>query len=158
MAAWEPRVNLSGARNAEQRVARLVAPVLAWAARVPGPQAIDIGSGNGSPGLVLAVLRPDLQLTLLEPRQKRWAFLREASRVLGRLDLQILRSRHDQYSGPAVDAVLLRALQLPGRELWPLLRPGGLWVQIGLPPREAESFAVEPDWAPDVHVLRRCST
>ena len=52
---------------------------------LPAPGAlVDVGSGNGSPGLVLALLRDDLSVTLLEPRQKRWAFLREASRRAGR--------------------------------------------------------------------------
>ena len=45
-------------------------PLVPWLE--PGPL-IDVGSGNGSPGLVLAVLGPVEDVTLLEPRQRRWA-------------------------------------------------------------------------------------
>ena len=89
-----PRINLTGARTAEERVAILVAPS-AGVGR-PGPGLLlDLGSGNGSPGLVLAALRPDLPVTLLEPRQRRWAFLREAARATGRADVDVRRCRHD---------------------------------------------------------------
>src|SRR4051812_3127442 len=90
VAAWNPRVNLTGAGTAEERVAILVAPVLAAVSLPEAGRVLDIGSGNGSPGIVLAALRPDLLLTLLEPRQKRWAFLREAARAVGRPDLDVL--------------------------------------------------------------------
>ena len=63
------------------RVALLVAPVLPLADLLEPGELLDVGSGNGSPGLVLALLRPRLDVTLLEPRQRRWAFLREAARA-----------------------------------------------------------------------------
>ena len=61
LAAWSPRVNLTGARTPEERVKTLVAPVLPLLALVPEGSVLDLGSGNGSPGLVLALLRPDLR-------------------------------------------------------------------------------------------------
>src|SRR4029079_12504316 len=84
LAEWSARVNLTGARSAEERVGLLVAPVLPARAWVKGPRLLDVGSGNGSPGLVLGLLRPELELVLLEPRLKRWAFLREALRRASR--------------------------------------------------------------------------
>src|SRR6185295_15498595 len=57
VARWSERINLTAARTAEDRVRLLVAPVLP---AVPVPEAgrlLDVGSGNGSPGLVLALLR-----------------------------------------------------------------------------------------------------
>lgn len=157
MAEWNPRINLTGARDAESRVMRLVAGIPAWAGRVRGPRVLDIGSGNGSPGLVLAALRPDLEVTLLEPRTRRWAFLREAIRVTA-VRAEAVRARHDAYDGGPADAIVLRALQLEPRELWPLLRPGGQWVQVGTAPAARGGFLPEPGWAPDVHVSTRCST
>jgi 16S rRNA (guanine527-N7)-methyltransferase len=94
---------------------------------------LDVGSGNGSPGLVLAALRPDLAATLLEPRQRRWAFLREAARAMGRPDIQILRQRHDQYAGPPATNVLVRALALPAAALAPLVAAGGQLLVWGRP-------------------------
>jgi 16S rRNA (guanine527-N7)-methyltransferase len=103
---------------------------------------LDVGSGNGSPGLVLALLRDDLEVTLLEPRQRRWAFLREASRRSGR-PVEVLRSRHDEYRGSPAATVTVRALRLPLSELRPLLAPGGRVVVFGTPPAEAPGFARE---------------
>ena len=88
------------------------------AAHLPAPgRLIDVGSGNGSPGLVLALLRDDLEVTLLEPRARRWAFLREAARAAGRAGIEVQRRRHDGYSGAPAETVTLRALALPLAEL-----------------------------------------
>src|SRR5206468_9503160 len=102
-------------------------------------------SGNGSPGLVLAFLRPDLPVTLLEPRQRRWAFLHEAARAGGRPDVEVLRSRHDAYAGGPAQTVVLRALALPLAELGRLVRPGGRVLSWGGRPLAADGFAAEPD-------------
>ena len=113
VADWNARVNLTGARTPADRVAILVAPVAPLARELEDGHLVDIGSGNGSPGLVLAVLRPDLSAVLLEPRQRRWAFLREAARAVGRPDVDVqapaprrLRrpacpERHAAGAGPA---------------------------------------------------------
>jgi 16S rRNA (guanine527-N7)-methyltransferase len=158
LAAWSERVNLSGLRTPAARVARLVADVLP-AAPLPGPgRLIDVGSGNGSPGLVLALLRPELAVTLLEPRARRWAFLREAARALARPDVTVLRDRHDAYRGPPAETVTLRALALPPAELLPLLRPGGLLLVFGRPPRVAPPLRLEPrPVAAGLHVVRRAT-
>lgn len=154
LAAWSQRANLTGAKTPEGRVATLVAPVLPLAALVGPGRVIDVGSGNGSPGLVLALLRPDLEVVLLEPRMKRWAFLREAARASGREDVTVFRGRHDEWAGPPADTVLLRALSLPLPELLPLTAARGRVVVLGGPARSARSFREEPG-PPGVHVYRR---
>jgi 16S rRNA (guanine527-N7)-methyltransferase len=155
LAAWNARVNLSGARTAEARVAILVAPVLAVAPLLDPGLLLDVGSGNGSPGLVLAVLRPDLPVILLEPRQRRWAFLREAARAVGRADVDVRRARHDGYDGPPAQTVSLRALALPAAELAPLVMAGGRVVSWGPAPADDERFRAEPSPTPGVHLRRR---
>ena len=148
-------MNLSGARSPEARVAILVAPVLAVAPLLDPGLLLDVGSGNGSPGLVLAVLRPDLPVTLLEPRQRRWAFLREAARAVGRPDVDVRRMRHDGYGGPPAQTVSLRALALPPGELVPLVAAGGRVVSWGPAPPADERFRAEPSPVPGVHLRRR---
>jgi 16S rRNA G527 N7-methylase RsmG len=139
VADWSPRVNLTGARTPGERVAVLVAGVVP-ARSLPAPgRLLDVGSGNGSPGLVLALLRDDLEVTLLEPRQKRWAFLREAARRAGR-EVEVLRARHDSYPGPPAATVTVRALRLPLRDLRPLVVPGGRVIVFGTTPREEPPF------------------
>jgi 16S rRNA (guanine527-N7)-methyltransferase len=115
-------------------------PVLKVAALPEPGRLIDVGSGNGSPGLVLALVREDLEVTLLEPRARRWAFLREAARAAGRSDVRVLRSRHDTYDGPPARTVILRALALPLEALAPLVAPGGRVVFFGGRPEQGGPF------------------
>jgi 16S rRNA (guanine527-N7)-methyltransferase len=79
LASWNARVDLTAARSDDELVDLMVADALVLASRVPeGASVIDVGSGAGAPGLPLAIARPDLRVTLVEPLQKRVAFLRTA--------------------------------------------------------------------------------
>lgn len=119
----------------------LVAEVLP-AVALPAPGTlVDVGSGNGSPGLVLALVRADLEVTLLEPRARRWAFLREAARAAGR-PVRVLRVRHDAYPGPPARTVTLRGVALPLAELAALVAPGGRVLVFGGRPRVGGPFEV----------------
>jgi 16S rRNA (guanine527-N7)-methyltransferase len=133
-------VNLTGARTPADRVALLVESVLPAAPHALPGRLIDVGSGNGSPGLVLALVRPELSVVLLEPRQRRWAFLREACRAAGRPDIDVLRERHDQYGGPAAATVTLRGLDLPLAALAPLVAAAGRALVFG------RRRSAEPGW------------
>ena len=162
VADWSRRVNLTGATTPALRAELLVSAVAPLAPHLLPGRLLDIGSGNGSPGLVLALVRPDVSTTLLEPRLKRWAFLREATRRAGRPDIQVLRLRHDGYLGPAAENVSLRAVRLPLEELRELVAPAGrLWV-LGEPHGDPTGWRAEPLPLPPgarAFVFRRdCST
>ena len=97
-----------------------------------GALVVDVGSGAGLPGIVLAVARPDLSITLVEPLARRTAFLSEAVTALG-LDatVTVVRGRaEDVVDGPpaGADVVTARAVapldRLAGWCL-PLVRSGG---------------------------------
>jgi 16S rRNA (guanine527-N7)-methyltransferase len=157
LAEWRRRVNLTGARNPRALVEELVQPAVAMADQPQPGRLIDVGSGNGSPGLVLAILRPDLQVTLLEPRVRRWAFLREAARVTG-CETETLRLRHDEYRGEPAQTVTIRALALPLAALAPLVVGGGqLLVLGGTPHPEGPFVAGTPRPLPKgiLHVFQR---
>jgi 16S rRNA (guanine527-N7)-methyltransferase len=135
----------------------LVGDVLPAAPLADPGSLIDVGSGNGSPGLVFALLRDDLEVTLLEPRARRWAFLREAARAAGR-GVRILRLRHDAYAGPPARTLTLRALALPLAELAGLVLPGGRVLVLGGRPEAGGPFAPTGEGAGlpgDVTVFRR---
>lgn len=158
LAEWGRRVNLTGARTPTERVTRLIARVLPAAGVPPSGSLLDVGSGNGSPGLVIALLREDLHVTLLEPRTRRWAFLREAARRAGRADIRVVRARHDTYPGPPARTVMLRALVVPLPELAPLVETDGLLVVLGRRPGLAGPFEPEVPMDPsreDLHIFRR---
>jgi 16S rRNA (guanine527-N7)-methyltransferase len=151
-------VNLTGARGPAERVRLLVEPVLPLLPLLAPGRLLDVGSGNGSPGLVLALLRPELEVTLLEPRARRWAFLREAARAAGRPEISVLRLRHDAYPGPPAQTLTLRALALPLSELSGLVAEGGRVLVLGRPPKGGPPFVAEGSSRASLHVFRRCST
>ena len=151
-------MNLTAARTPEARVSVLVAAVLPTVALVEGPTLIDVGSGNGSPGIVLGVLRPDLEVTLLEPRVRRWAFLREVVRLLGLPQTQVLRARHDDCRVGSARTVTVRGVRLALPELARLVEDGGRLLVLGATPKMAGPFLPEPAGSGGMHVFRRCST
>jgi 16S rRNA (guanine527-N7)-methyltransferase len=155
-------VNLTAARGPEERVALLVAEAAPVAALLqPATGLIDVGAGNGSPGLVLALLRPDLAVTLLEPRLRRWAFLREAARSAGRPDVDVRRERHDEYRGAPAAVVTLRGLALPLSGLRPLVERRGRIIVFGARPAAEAPFLQEARLTlprGEARVFRDCST
>jgi 16S rRNA (guanine527-N7)-methyltransferase len=102
---------------------------------VPRPAAlVDLGSGAGLPGIVLAMLLPDVQITLLEPMARRVLFLDECVRELGLSNVAVHRGRAEEVAGQfAADVVTARAVapldRLASLALG-LVRPGGLVLAI----------------------------
>lgn len=97
----------------------------------PGERVADIGSGAGLPGIPLALTRPDLHVTLIEPLLRRADFLEEAVSELG-LAVDVVRGRAEDKavleSAGEFDAVTSRAvasLDKLARWSMPLLREGG---------------------------------
>jgi 16S rRNA (guanine527-N7)-methyltransferase len=94
----------------------------------------DVGSGAGLPGLVLAVARPDLQITLVEPLLRRTTFLAEVVAELGLTHVEIVRARADALHGRRrFDVVTSRAVAPLDRLLgWsmPLVAPEGALVAM----------------------------
>jgi 16S rRNA (guanine527-N7)-methyltransferase len=103
----------------------LLAPLIPEGARVA-----DLGSGAGLPGLVLALARPDLEVTLIEPMARRVDFLTAACTSLGADRVTVVRGRAEQSAGrETFDVVTSRALApLPRLLTWsmPLVAPGGV--------------------------------
>jgi len=95
----------------------------------PDQVVLDLGSGAGLPGLVLAALRPDLTVVLVEPLLRRATFLSEAVVALELPQVVVRRARAEELAGTLlVDVVTARAVApLDRLAAWglPLLRPGG---------------------------------
>jgi 16S rRNA (guanine527-N7)-methyltransferase len=70
---------------------------------------LDVGSGGGFPGIPLAIVRPDLQWRLLEPRQKRVSFLKATAARLGLKNVEVIAARSDETPTSTSDLAVTRA-------------------------------------------------
>ncbi len=131
--AWSERVDLTAARDPDTLVDLLLADAALLASTDLSGSVIDVGSGVGAPAIPLAILRPTLTLTLVEPRERRAAFLRTSCGTLSRPDIRLLRSRSMEVEAGIADVALSRATLPP--PLW--LREGArlaehaVWVLLG---------------------------
>jgi 16S rRNA (guanine527-N7)-methyltransferase len=147
LAAWNAKIDLTAAKSPDELVDLMLADALLLARHEPeGETVVDVGSGAGGPGLALHLARPDLHVTLVEPAQKRVAFLRTASGQLsgvGAGSLRILRTRVEDLRGPRFACAVSRATFAP--EAWlelaaGLVAPeGAAWVLLARedPPKVA---------------------
>lgn len=107
-----------------------------------GASVADIGSGAGLPGLVMAIRRADLKVTLIEPLLRRTSFLEEAVGALGLTNVRIRRGRAEELHGVSqFDVVTSRAVAPMDRlARWslPLVRSGGSFLAMKGSSAEAE--------------------
>jgi 16S rRNA (guanine527-N7)-methyltransferase len=112
----------------------LINSALLGEAIAQGLDVCDIGSGAGLPGLVLALHRPDLQVTLVEPLLRRTTFLEEAVSALGLSNVEVVRARAEELHGKRDFAVVTSRAVAPLERLlgWsmPLVRQGGELVAM----------------------------
>ena len=126
---WNARTNLTAIRDPEEIVRRHFGESLFTATHLPPAQTLlDFGSGAGFPGLPIALLHPQLRVTLAESQNKKSTFLREAVRTLN-LSTEVWSNRAEAM--PPVhrfDIVAMRAVDnlktaLP--EAIARIKPGG---------------------------------
>jgi 16S rRNA (guanine527-N7)-methyltransferase len=132
--AWNAKMDLTAAKSAEELVDLVFADAAALFGAghlAQGGSWLDVGSGSGVPGLPIALLEPHVRVTLLEPMQKRVAFLRTAVGALG-INVEVVRGRaEDRPAGSTEVAIsratlpppewLLEGARLATREVWVLL-------------------------------------
>jgi 16S rRNA (guanine527-N7)-methyltransferase len=75
-----------------------------------GSRVVDLGSGAGLPGIPIAIARPDLEVVLLEPMQRRTRFLADCLEVLGLANVEVVRGRAESGVGRPADIVVARAV------------------------------------------------
>lgn len=101
----------------------------------PGSRIVDVGSGAGLPGVVLAIARPDCRVCLVEPLDRRVRFLAEVVEALGLSNCRVVRSRAQDVPDDVrgADVVVSRAVAPLGKLAgWcaGLVRPGGLMLAL----------------------------
>lgn len=118
LAFWSKRVNLTAASSPSELARRHYAEGFLAAGLLPaegGVDVVDVGSGAGFPGIPMAIARPDSSFTLLEPRERRAAFLAASARELGLQNLEVLCSRWEGVGDRRWEVVTMRALSLDPR-------------------------------------------
>jgi 16S rRNA (guanine527-N7)-methyltransferase len=106
---WNAAYNLTAIRDPKQMLVRHLLDSLSILPHVRSGKLIDIGTGAGLPGLVLAIARPDLQVTLLDSNGKKVRFLRQVIAELDIANAQAVQSRAESFEGQ-FDMVTSRAL------------------------------------------------
>ena len=132
LATWGIERGLIGPREGDRIWDRHIANCIPVSTLIPeGASVVDIGSGAGLPGIVIALARPDLRITLVEPLQRRTDFLTEVATELG-IDITVIRGRAEIVKG-SFGVVTARAVAPLPKLLnvsWHLLAPGGLFLAM----------------------------
>lgn len=150
---WGRAYNLTGTEGLEALVERHLLDSLAVLPWVPRTPLLDVGSGAGLPGLVLAIARPDWSVTLLDSNRKKLRFLRYVVRRLGLANVKVVDSRAEGFQPerrfPAVIARAFAPLPRLIATAGHLCAEDGLILAMKGPDPAAEIAAMEPGWTLD---------
>ena len=140
---WNARMDLTAAKSAEELVDLSfadAAAIFACGALAEPARWLDVGSGAGAPGLPISLFAPHLEMTLLEPMQKRVAFLRTAIGTLG-TRVNVVRGRVEELPDRTASVAISRATLAPDDWLAAGARVATdeVWVLLAreAPPRHA---------------------
>jgi 16S rRNA (guanine527-N7)-methyltransferase len=151
---WQRTHRLVGSVNPAWLIENVVLDSLCFLEALPTATArvADLGSGAGLPGIPIAIVRPELTMTLIEPRQRRVSFLSTVIRELGLAHAEVVPSRVQalgpDYTG-RFDAVVMRCAGEVGslrKSALSLVRRGGAVIvsahSAGPPPPGGERIVV----------------
>ncbi len=110
LASWNQHINLTAICGPQQAARRHYGESLFLHQLLPATDSlVDVGSGAGFPGVPVAVMRPESSVTLLESKNRKAAFLRQATRGMGNIEIQSCRL--SDWQGTA-EWALLRAVSV----------------------------------------------
>jgi 16S rRNA (guanine527-N7)-methyltransferase len=171
---WNATYNLTAVRDPAQMRVQHLADCLAIVdplRRHTGGGArslriLDVGSGGGLPGVVLALMEPAWDVSCIDTVGKKVAFIRQVASELALTNLHALHGRVEALAGPSYDVITARAFAaLPElvRLTRPRLKPGGVWMamkgrrpddEMAALPADVEVFHVEPLAVPGLDAER----
>jgi 16S rRNA (guanine527-N7)-methyltransferase len=167
---WNATYNLTAVRERGQMLTQHLVDCLAavppLARRAHGGRLLDVGSGGGLPGVVIAVLLPGWDVTCVDAVGKKAAFVRQVAGALRLPNLHAAHARVESLRGARFDVITARAftsLAELARLTTPLLADDGVWMAMkGRDPVEervaladsVEVFHVEPLTVPELDAQR----
>jgi 16S rRNA (guanine527-N7)-methyltransferase len=107
---WRRKVNLTGNLTPQDLADHALESLLGSDLILHGARVVDIGSGAGFPGMALAMARPDLSMTLVEPRGKKAAFLRHVARDSRLSNVSVVAVRIEEVGGQTFGVATTRAV------------------------------------------------
>lgn len=121
--AWNPRLHLTTIIDPERFANRHLGESFEVANRILATiiDVWDIGSGAGVPGVPVALVRPELQVVLVESNRRKAIFLEEATREIGLRNVRVLNERFDPESVPTGCCLVARAVEKMGKVVKSLL-------------------------------------
>lgn len=132
---WNVAYNLTALKDERQMVYHHLLDSLSLTPFVPdtAKTVLDVGSGGGTPGIPLAIYRPDLAVTLVDSNSKKTAFLRQAVIELGLNNVQVITERVENIQAIQFDSIVSRAFAELGdfvRLSQHLLSKNGVWLAM----------------------------
>lgn len=147
---WNRAYNLTAIRSAEEMVSRHLLDSAAVLPFLNGRTLLDVGAGPGFPGLVLAILKPGLEVTLLDSNGKKVRFQRQAALELGLDNVTPVQTRIEAFE-ERYDQVISRAFASLG-DFVALTRervvPGGQWLAMKGPAVDEELAGLPAEVTP----------
>lgn len=150
LAKWNRAYNLTSVRDSETMVTRHLLDALAILPHVNHESLLDVGTGAGIPGLVLAICRPRQTFTLLDSNGKKTRFVKQVVLELGLQRVEVVQQRAEQYRGafPQVCCRAFAALPDMLAVTAHLLAPAGRLLAMKSHATEAE--AVPAAWQREI--------
>jgi 16S rRNA (guanine527-N7)-methyltransferase len=146
---WNATYNLTALKDPAQMISQHLLDSLAILPWVNAPHILDVGSGAGLPGIVLAIARPELAVTLVDAVQKKTAFQQQAIIELGLKGVTAHHARIEKLAGryPCIVARAFAGLADFVALTEHLLAPGGRWLAMKGQRPDAELAALPNDIA-----------
>lgn len=170
LARWNRVYNLTAVREPgamrTQHLADCLAVIPPLARHGTAGRLLDVGSGGGLPGVVIATMLPGYDVTCVDTVGKKAAFVRQVAGDLALKNLHAVHARVEELRTPPFDVVTSRAFASLADLVTlsrPLLADGGVWLamkgqrpdaEIGALPAEVEVFHVEPLQVPQLDAQR----
>ncbi len=137
---WNATYNLTAVRGATDMVSHHVLDSLAAAAAIirargagAGKRLLDVGTGAGLPGLIIAAVSPEREVVCIDSVGKKTAFVRQATALLQLKNVTVLTDRVERLAGPAYDEIISRAFAALidfMKTTRQLLKQDGVWIAM----------------------------
>ncbi|WP_029147647.1 16S rRNA (guanine(527)-N(7))-methyltransferase RsmG [Methylophilus sp. 5] len=138
---WNKVYNLTAVRDPQEMLVLHLLDSLSVLPYIAPGNLLDVGSGGGLPGLVVAITRPDVQVTTIDTVQKKAIFMRQVKAELGLSNSTVVHGRVEAYQSPSpFNQIISRAfsdIALFKQLTTHLMAPQGCWLAMkGLVPSD----------------------